>query len=160
MAVIAGYVSEPVFGRKAQTVATPARLRTKARKIGAVVDAPGSGPVEVVHGDQRAVVPAELVSMLLTAVRAIEDGDGLTLVVGAPDKDAEISSQTAADLLNVSRPHVVKLAREGALRHRMVGNRHRFQLQDVLLYDRRMRLERDAALTALSPDEGYLDGDF
>lgn len=35
-------------------------------------------------------------------------------------------------MLNVSRPFVVKLAKDGYLPHHMVGNRHRFYLADVL----------------------------
>lgn len=73
---------------------------------------------------------------------------------------AVMSSQEAADLLNVSRPFVVKLAKTGRLSHRMVGNRHRFDLADVLAYAEKMRTERSEALAATAPAGGYTAEDF
>ncbi|TDC51089.1 DNA-binding protein [Jiangella ureilytica] len=77
-----------------------------------------------------------------------------------PAVPVELTSQQAADLLNVSRPHVVKLARTGELPHRMVGNRHRFHLEDVLEYEQRQRRVRDQALAAIAPEDGYTAEDF
>jgi excisionase family DNA binding protein len=74
--------------------------------------------------------------------------------------DIELTSQEVADLLNVSRPYVVKLAREGELPHKMVGNRHRFLLSAVQEYERRRRVERDEALAAIVPEAGYTAEDF
>jgi excisionase family DNA binding protein len=52
--------------------------------------------------------------------------------MGESGPGSMVTSQQAADLLNVSRPHVVKLARDGGLRRVRVGNRHRFRLEGVL----------------------------
>lgn len=77
-----------------------------------------------------------------------------------PAVPVELTSQQTADLLNVSRPHVVKLARTGELPHRMVGNRHRFDLEDVLEYEDRQWRVRDQALAAIAPEDGYTAEDF
>jgi excisionase family DNA binding protein len=74
--------------------------------------------------------------------------------------DIELTSQEVADMLNVSRPYVVKLAREGELPHKMVGNRHRFLLSAVQEYESLRRVERDEALTAIVPKAGYAAKDF
>lgn len=71
-----------------------------------------------------------------------------------------LSSQQAADLLNVSRTFVVELARTGQLRHHMTGNRHRFALAALLEYEARARQQRDAALREMVPVDGYDDSDF
>jgi excisionase family DNA binding protein len=76
------------------------------------------------------------------------------------DQDTEITSQEAADLLNVSRPYVVKLAREGRIAHKLVGNRHRFLLSDVRAFQRVQRRVTEQALAAMVPEGGYVDGDF
>jgi excisionase family DNA binding protein len=76
------------------------------------------------------------------------------------ESDVELTSQEVADMLNVSRPHVVKLAREGELPHTMVGNRHRFLFSAVQEYERRRRVERDEALAAIVPKAGYTADDF
>ncbi|MEV8375600.1 helix-turn-helix domain-containing protein [Kribbella sp. NPDC056861] len=93
--------------------------------------------------------------LLIATLDACPDGQ-----LVSDQRTTELTSQEAADLLNVSRPYVVKLAREGRIAHRLVGNRHRFLLSDVLAYERGQRLEREQALTALAPDDGYVDGDF
>jgi len=74
--------------------------------------------------------------------------------------DIELTSQEVANMLNVSRPYIVKLAREGELPHKMVGNRHRFLLSTVQEYERGRRVERDEALAAIVPKTGYTAEDF
>lgn len=85
-------------------------------------------------------------------------GEPVAVVTGRPDR--EISSQKVADILNVSRPHVVKLAQQGVLPYRKVGNRHRFKYSDVVAYDRRESARRREVLASIAPSEGYGDGDF
>lgn len=83
-------------------------------------------------------------------------------LVGPPDdkSPASMSSQEVADVLNVSRPFVVKLARSGALPYTKVGNRHRFKASDVAAYAEGMRSDREAALREMVPEGGYTSDDF
>jgi excisionase family DNA binding protein len=71
-----------------------------------------------------------------------------------------LTSQQAADLLNVSRPHVVKLARDGRLRHVRVGNRHRFRLEDVLEFQQDESNRRQELLASMEPDDGFRPDDY
>ena len=66
--------------------------------------------------------------------------------------EEEIGTQQAAELLNVSRPYLVKLVESGALPHRKVGPRRRLYLEDVLTYRAGLEAQRQAALQALADD--------
>lgn len=104
-----------------------------------------------------------LLSLVHDVASALKSGESVTVLGQGTDADpgeTVISSQEAADLLNVSRPFVVKLARNGQLRHHMVGNRHRFSVADVVAYAEHMRAERSAALAAIAPAQGYTAEDF
>ncbi len=106
--------------------------------------------------------------MLRTLTDAVADGsDTVTVfVVGDAGNAAsngvsvELTSQQAADVLNVSRPHVVKLAKQGVLPHRMMGNRHRFLASDIGDYRQREAARRSKVLAALAAESGYGADDF
>lgn len=124
----------------------------------------GASEVTISAGaGKTATLTGALLSVLRSVATALERGESLTVLGAYTEADLEgavISSQEAADLLNVSRPFVVKLAKTGQLAHRMVGNRHRFNLADVLAYAERMRTERSEAMAALAPSGGYTAEDF
>jgi excisionase family DNA binding protein len=148
----------PVFGRTVTSVRAP--RTTALRKLLLVVTSADPEPVEVVRGSARAVLPPELLALLHAVLRGLESGEALTLVVGSADPEQVLTSQQVADLLNVSRPHVVKLANTGVLPHVRVGNRHRFRFADVLSYAEAESARRDQVLAALAPEGGYAADDF
>jgi excisionase family DNA binding protein len=116
--------------------------------------------ITVVGKDNRRVpVAGALLKALATVMGALDRGATVT-VTEADELDTEVTSQEAADLLNVSRPYVVKLAREGVLPHHRVGNRHRFTLTDVLEHRARMRATTEEALAELAPADGYTAADY
>lgn len=124
----------------------------------------GASEVTISAGaGKTATLTGALLSVLRRLAAALERGESVTVLgedAGADLEGVVISSQEAADLLNVSRPFVVKLAKSGQLSHHMVGNRHRFNLADVLAYAEQMRGERSEALAALAPAGGYTAEDF
>jgi excisionase family DNA binding protein len=94
----------------------------------------------------------QTVTLPLTAVRLLKDildkmalGHGVT-VVSLPD---ELSSQQAADLLNVTRPYLIGLLEEGRIPSRLEGNHRRIRLDDLLAYKRQDDAKRLEALGEL-----------
>jgi len=101
-------------------------------------------------------VPAELVGALHAFVRHLQAGHGVTVA----SLQSELTTVEAADLLNVSRPHLIKLLDGGALPFRMVGTHRRLRLVDVLGYrDRQDAAAREALdeLTRQAEDLGLYD---
>ena len=61
-----------------------------------------------------------------------------------------LTTQEAADMLNVSRPHVTKLLKEGKIGFEEVGRHRRVPLQALMAYREERRLSREAALGELA----------
>lgn len=91
-------------------------------------------------------LPSSLLQMLARALSEVAEG-GSVSVSPIPE---ELSTQQAADLLNVSRPHLVKLLDEKVIPHRKVGTHRRVRRRDVLAYREKMRVEAEEALQALA----------
>jgi excisionase family DNA binding protein len=60
--------------------------------------------------------------------------------------DLELTTNQAADVLNVSRTFVIRLIEKGDLPHRLVGTHRRIRLEDALSLRDRMRLDAEAAI--------------
>jgi excisionase family DNA binding protein len=65
-----------------------------------------------------------------------------------PD-NAELTTQQAADFLNVSRPSIIKLIEANSLPHRMVGTHRRILFSDLREYKENTGRERRHALDQL-----------
>lgn len=86
---------------------------------------------------------ARVIGRLLTDVA---QGRAVTV---APADD-ELTTQEAADLLNVSRPHLVKLLKDGKIPHHRVGSHRRVRRRDVLAYKETRREQAEEALQDLA----------
>jgi DNA binding domain, excisionase family len=91
------------------------------------------------------VLPEAALPLLLSVLREMGNGKEVAVVA----TDAEVTTQQAADFLNVSRPYVVKLLEEGKIPFRSVGPRRRVLLEDLLAYKAREEAERHRGLDAL-----------
>jgi excisionase family DNA binding protein len=80
-----------------------------------------------------------------------------------PNNSPEITTQEAADILNVSRPYLVKLLENGEIPFCKTGNRRKVKLQDVLTYRQMRDRERRETLKAFSTgleEDGLYDLDY
>ena len=74
--------------------------------------------------------------------------------------ERDLTTQQAADILNVSRPYLIKLLESGALPFHKTGSHRRVPLATLLTYKRRRDEERERALdesAQLHQDIGLYD---
>lgn len=98
--------------------------------------------------DAAVVVPAHALDLLMRVLAHLANGDAVTVL---PVR-AEITTQQAAELLNVSRPYLIKLLDDGQIPFRKVGTHRRVSLKDLLEYKRRDESQRREALADLTAE--------
>jgi excisionase family DNA binding protein len=98
--------------------------------------------------EQPLELPAGAVALLMDILDAMAAGRGISLI----PENAELTTVQAAEVLNVSRPYLIKLLTEGALPHRKVGKHRRIRMEDVMAYKNRIDREREAVLDELAAE--------
>jgi excisionase family DNA binding protein len=98
-------------------------------------------------------VPRGALKLLSHILAEMAQGNAVTLI----PIHAELTTQEAADILNVSRPYVVRLLEEGHIPHRKLGTHRRILFRDLMAYKKRSRKESAQALQALAAQAQELD---
>lgn len=104
--------------------------------------------VRIRVGDEEEDVPLPPALAKAVAAALADVADGHAVQVSRVDE--EVTTSEAAELLNVSRPYLVRLLEEGAIPHRRVGTHRRVRRADVLAYRARQYQEAEEALQALA----------
>jgi excisionase family DNA binding protein len=110
---------------------------------------PGVDPVKIqgeLAGDDALVVPRNAAVMLAQILAMLANGQGVQIM---PDT-VELTTQQAAEFLNVSRPHLIKLLDADKIPFHMVGTHRRIRFQDLREYKRRDDLTRRRAADELA----------
>ena len=92
------------------------------------------------------VLPAPAVQLLTGILAEFARGHTMT----AYPIPTELTTQETADLLNVSRPHLISLLDQHEIPYHKVGTHRRIALSDLLEYHRKSQARRDAALDELA----------
>jgi excisionase family DNA binding protein len=97
-------------------------------------------------GEVAIELPAAISRMVMELLMLIGKGEAVTLVpIGA-----ELTTQQAADLLNVSRPFLIKLLIEKRIPYHTVGTHRRIRAEDIFSYKQKRDAKRAKALEELA----------
>lgn len=115
------------------------------------------GTARLVGSDGETIeLPASAFHALKLIVQGMARGQALKLV---PHGKA-LTTQEAADLLQVSRPHLVELLDDGTISHYKVGTHRRVRIEDVLDYRERRASTRREKLDELTRLSEELEGGY
>jgi excisionase family DNA binding protein len=103
---------------------------------------------------ERTEIPASVFHALQLVVRGMAQGQTMTLV----PHGHELTTQEAADLLHISRPHLYKLLEAGLLPYHYVGTHRRIKIEDVLAYQEERAERRRENLAELTRQAQELGG--
>jgi excisionase family DNA binding protein len=122
---------------------------------------PSSSSLVELRSDQvddrtQLVLPQVALRLVADVLAQIANGNAVTV---AP-VHGELTTQQAADLINVSRPYLIKLLDERQVPYRRVGNRRKVRLDDLLAYQRRDDERRRHVLDELTREAETLGLDY
>ena len=103
--------------------------------------------------EQAIELPAGAVELLMHVLEAMAAGQGVTLI----PQSAELTTVQAADVLNVSRPFLIKLLDQKAIPHRKVGKHRRVRMEDAMAYKNAVDREREQVLEQLTREAETYD---
>lgn len=90
-------------------------------------------------------LPESAQRLLRSLIHSLAEGDAVSLV----PVHSELTTQQAADLLNVSRPYLIKLLEQGEIPYTKTGTHRRIRFEDLVEYKLRRDDEREDALAEL-----------
>jgi excisionase family DNA binding protein len=103
--------------------------------------------------EQEVEIPSTALYLLVDILNHLAAGDAISLNPIHP----ELTTQEAADLLNVSRPYLIKLLENGDIDHRKVGKDRRVLYTDLMAYKQQSYQRKSAALDELVAQAQELD---
>lgn len=129
-----------------------ARERDAANQLRKLLAANVAGDASLKVIDEQSKKPAEvtltpaLSNLLMDLLRYVGQGDAVTLV----PVSKMLTTQQAADILNVSRPFLVSLLERGTIPFETVGRHRRVKAENLFAYKRERDAQRSGALSELA----------
>ena len=112
--------------------------------------------VEDDGSEQSATIPAAAYRLLVDILTQMSRGNAVTII----PIHAELTTQEAADLINVSRPFLIKQIEAGEIPHHKVGRHRRVRFADLMEYKKNIDTARSKVLdeiVAISEELGLYD---
>jgi excisionase family DNA binding protein len=94
--------------------------------------------IEIEETGKKIKIPIRALTLLGKILKAMSQGKPISIVPIA----TEVTTQSAAEILGCSRPHLVSLLEEGKIEYTKVGKHRRLKFEDVMKYKQQMKEEQ------------------
>jgi excisionase family DNA binding protein len=98
------------------------------------------------NSEESISIPVSALGLLIEILSEMANGNAVTII----PVHAELTTQQAADLLNVSRPYLIEQLEKGLIPYRNVGTHRRVMFKDLMAYKETIDKNRLRALDELS----------
>ena len=123
--------------------------RESAEALGRLLgQMPESQRARVSLDGNELIMPRQALVLLRELLAEMAQGNAVTIV----PTHAELTTQEAANFLNVSRPHLVKLLEQGVIPFTKTGTHRRVLYQDLVLYKQQQLAESQRLLDELAAE--------
>jgi excisionase family DNA binding protein len=99
-----------------------------------------------VDGGEMLRLPQAVSELLFQLLTEVAQGNAVTLV----PIHAELTTQEAADYINVSRPYLIRLLEEGRIKFHLVGTHRRVKFSDLKAFRQAGEAERERVMEELA----------
>ncbi|MCW8933714.1 MAG: helix-turn-helix domain-containing protein [Gammaproteobacteria bacterium] len=131
--------------------------RASATELGRLLSAiPKADRAQVKLDGHDLILPRQALTLLRDLLTEMAQGNAVSVV----PTHAEMTTQEAANILNVSRPHLIKLLEEEVIPFTLTGTHRRIRYQELMEYKKQRDEECSSALDELTTqaqeyDMGY-----
>ncbi|MCF7799535.1 helix-turn-helix domain-containing protein [Candidatus Babeliales bacterium] len=105
------------------------------------------------ESSKNIIIPLSAFKLFVSILEEMAEGNSVRVV----PIQAELTTQEAADLLNVSRPYLIQLLESKKIPFRKVGSRRKVLMQDLITYKAKTDQARCKVLDALTKEAQKLD---
>lgn len=124
-----------------------------SRQLAAIVGRGETARLRLIDGEQEITIPVTAIRLLAEMLQQMAAGRAVNLV----PHHAELTTQQAADFLNISRPYLIGLLDRGELAYRKVGTHRRIAFSDLLKYKEQSATNRAQVLDELAAEAQKLN---
>ncbi|MFB8796200.1 MAG: excisionase family DNA-binding protein [Microcoleus sp.] len=128
-----------------ESVLLPEKEQESIAQLAQMLSRESAQPKLVTSNGEEILIPESVCNILRQAVQAMASDRAVSIV----RHNRELTTQLAADILNVSRPFLVKLLDEGAIPYIKVGSHRRIRFKDLIIYKEQRDSKRRKLLDQL-----------
>lgn len=105
--------------------------------------------IEIEETKQRVKLPMHVFKLLIKILEETSKGQSISIL----PLENDVTTQSAADILGCSRPHLIKLLERGEIPFKKIGKHRRIKAKDLIEYKSAMKKRQRALLIEMMRED-------